>query len=81
MHGIGKRMAAPDPAPLFDNDTIHQGSNPSGKWHDIGGWNDKAVRSGRNRIGEDLFPYYLESAASRYAGTSDYRHTEAENDG
>ena len=78
MHGIaGEKMAAQILRRLkFDNDTIRKVTRLV-KWHDDRPEGmTKAVRRAVNRIGEDLFPYYLEVQQADMLAQSDYRRTE-----
>ena len=78
MHGIaGEKMAAQILRRLkFDNDTIRKVTRLV-KWHDDRPeGTTKAVRRAVNRIGEDLFPYYLEVQQADMLAQSDYRRTE-----
>ena len=78
MHGIaGEKMAAQILRRLkFDNDTIRKVTRLV-KWHDDRpDGTTKAVRRAVNRIGEDLFPYYLEVQQADMLAQSDYRRTE-----
>ena len=78
MHGIaGEKMAAQILRRLkFDNDTIRKVTRLV-KWHDDRpDGTIKAVRRAVNRIGEDLFPYYLEVQQADMLAQSDYRRTE-----
>ena len=60
----------------FDNDTIRKVTRLV-KWHDDRpDGTTKAVRRAVNRIGEDLFPYYLEVQQADMLAQSDYRRTE-----
>ena len=60
----------------FDNDTIRKVTRLV-KWHDDRPEGmTKAVRRAVNRIGEDLFPYYLEVQQADMLAQSDYRRTE-----
>ena len=77
-HGIaGEKMAAQILRRLkFDNDTIRKVTRLV-KWHDDRPEGmTKAVRRAVNRIGEDLFPYYLEVQQADMLAQSDYRRTE-----
>ena len=78
MHGIaGEKMAAQILRRLkFDNDTIRKVTRLV-KWHDDRpDGTTKAVRRAVNRIGEDLFPYYLEVQQADMLAQSDYRRAE-----
>ena len=78
MHGIaGEKMAAQILRRLkFDNDTIRKVTRLV-KWHDDRpDGTTKAVRRAVNRIGEELFPYYLEVQQADMLAQSDYRRTE-----
>ena len=78
MHGIaGEKMASQILRRLkFDNDTIRKVTRLV-KWHDDRPEGmTKAVRRAVNRIGEDLFPYYLEVQQADMLAQSDYRRTE-----
>ena len=78
MHGIaGEKMAAQILRRLkFDNDTIRKVTRLV-KWHDDRPEGmTKAVRRAVNRIGEDLFPYYLEVQQADMLAQSDYRRAE-----
>ena len=78
MHGnAGEKMAAQILRRLkFDNDTIRKVTRLV-KWHDDRPeGTTKAVRRAVNRIGEDLFPYYLEVQQADMLAQSDYRRTE-----
>ena len=78
MHGIaGEKMAAQILRRLkFDNDTTRKVTRLV-KWHDDRPEGmTKAVRRAVNRIGEDLFPYYLEVQQADMLAQSDYRRTE-----
>lgn len=73
----GRKMAAQILRRLkFDNDTIRKVTRLV-KWHDDRPEGmTKAVRRAVNRIGEDLFPYYLEVQQADMLAQSDYRRTE-----
>ena len=78
MHGIaGEKMAAQILRRLkFDNDTIRKVTRLV-KWHDDRPEGmTKAVRRAVNRIGEELFPYYLEVQQADMLAQSDYRRAE-----
>ena len=78
MHGnAGEKMAAQILRRLkFDNDTIRKVTRLV-KWHDDRPeGTTKAVRRAVNRIGEDLFPYYLEVQQADMLAQSDYRRAE-----
>lgn len=78
MHGIaGEKMAAQILRRLkFDNDTIRKVTRLV-KWHDDRpDGTTKAVRRAVNRIGEELFPYYLEVQQADMLAQSDYRRAE-----
>ena len=60
----------------FDNDTIRKVTRLV-KWHDDRPEGSmRSVRRAVNRIGEDLFPYYLEVQEADMLAQSDYRRTE-----
>lgn len=77
-HGdAGEKMAGQILRRLkFDNDTIRKVTRLV-KWHDDRPeGTTKSVRRAVNRIGEDLFPYYLEVQQADMLAQSDYRRTE-----
>ena len=60
----------------FDNDTIRKVTRLV-KWHDDRpAGTTKSVRRAVNRIGEDLFPYYLEVQQADMLAQSEYRRAE-----
>ena len=60
----------------FDNDTIRKVTRLV-KWHDDRPeGTTKSVRRAVNRIGEDLFPYYLEVQQADMQAQSDYKRVE-----
>ena len=60
----------------FDNDTIRKVTRLV-KWHDDRPeGTTKSVRRAVNRIGEDLFPYYLEVQQADMLAQSEYRRVE-----
>lgn len=60
----------------FDNDTIRKVTRLV-KWHDDRPeGTTKSVRRAVNRIGEDLFPYYLEVQQADMRAQSDYKRVE-----
>ena len=73
----GEKMAAQILRRLkFDNDTIRKVTRLV-KWHDDRpDGTTKAVRRAVNRIGEELFPYYLEVQQADMLAQSDYRRAE-----
>lgn len=78
MHGeTGEKMASQILRRLkFDNDTIYKVTRLV-KWHDdrpVG--TTKSVRRAVNRIGEELFPYYLEVQQADMLAQSEYRRSE-----
>ena len=78
MHGeAGEKMAGQILRRLkFDNDTIYKVTRLV-KWHDDRpAGTTKSVRRAVNRIGEDLFPYYLEVQQADMLAQSEYRRAE-----
>ena len=78
MHGeAGEKMAGQILRRLkFDNDTICKVTRLV-KWHDDRpAGTTKSVRRAVNRIGEDLFPYYLEVQQADMLAQSEYRRAE-----
>ena len=78
MHGnAGEKMAAQILRRLkFDNDTIRKVTRLV-KWHDDRPeGTTKAVRRAVNRIGEELFLYYLEVQQADMLAQSDYKRAE-----
>ena len=77
-HGnAGEKMAGQILRRLkFDNDTIRKVTRLV-KWHDDRPeGSTKSVRRAVHRIGEDLFPYYLEVQQADMLAQSEYRRTE-----
>ena len=77
-HGeAGEKMAGQILRRLkFDNDTIRKVTRLV-KWHDDRPeGTTKSVRRAVNRIGEDLFPYYLEVQQADMLAQSEYRRAE-----
>ena len=77
-HGdAGEKMAGQILRRLkFDNDTIRKVTRLV-KWHDDRPeGTTKSVRRAVNRIGEDLFPYYLEVQQADMQAQSEYRREE-----
>ena len=77
-HGsAGEKMAGQILRRLkFDNDTIRKVTRLV-KWHDDRPeGTTKSVRRAVNRIGEDLFPYYLEVQQADMRAQSDYKRVE-----
>lgn len=60
----------------FDNDTIRKVTKLT-KWHDFRPHGDvRSVRRAVNRIGEDIFPYYLEVQKADMLAQSKYKREE-----
>ena len=78
MHGeAGEKMAGQILRRLkLENDTIYKVTRLV-KWHDDRpAGTTKSVRRAVNRIGEDLFPYYLEVQQADMLAQSEYRRAE-----